>query len=823
MDAMIEIDTRRKLAAPRLLYTADGGHECDLATTPGGWVLGVVTVADVDSGFVRNMDQDTEWEHAKALLYPGKTYEEWSKAFMALRPRLELLESDGGAVRLLHSEKAEQFSGIAAVGGTDPAFIWTALDDGRWTVNLHTRRGTETLYSGSEIVQTPSLARDSDGALLCAWVRRDGSGDWVHVTDESGRTVAKVEGRFPSLAPAGGGFAVAYEVFRDGESHIAATAVGSPGAGAIRLSSGDPLNFRPRAIAADDGTVLVTWESSPAWGFDVRVDQVRRLWLRRADMESGAVSDGPGTGPGGLLPVGLRSFSRSGDHSSAINMTPSNPRVIATDSGLACAFRMFQPDMDPKVNVPWIVDGRFNRDRQLYHQREGWYLAMTHLDGGQWTEPVRVTEPVGFSHHVYGLDAYNGGVLAAGHCFDVEQVPSRSHRVEVVSVPLRERGLNGGTVAGLPRMHEGIHTLDAVELMPANPPTHAPPLSAAPEGYELVFGDLHDHTSHSSCSPVRDGDPIDNMRLQRDVLGYRVLCIADHQRISDADYLQRLDLLEREGTPGYVPLYAIEWNKQPWQHINFYTYDREVMKELRIILLRDLDIHLMFNDIYDRFPDMVMANRHFHDYGKLGGHGIVGDTHTHLYDPRVEWAMEALHSRGDMLATEEGMFGGPSDFPFPINFIEWKNARLGFIGGTDHHMRTLGACSTGFFTKEMTGKAIFEALRERRTYACAGGELGLWVTAGGVPMGQEGEASTPVEVSVSVSAPLPVETVSLWSDGGYIQHRKVNERQAVITFIDERREPGERYYIVRVQTQQTPEYPKGPILGYSSPIYVTAR
>ena len=617
--------------------------------------------------------------------------------------------------------------------------------------------------------------------------------------------------------------AVAYEVFRDGESHIAATAVGSPGAGAIRLSSGDPLNFRPRAIAADDGTVLVTWESSPAWGFDVRVDQVRRLWLRRADMESGAVFDGPGTGPGGLLPVGLRSFSRSGDHSAAINMTPSNPRVIATDSGLACAFRMFQPDMDPKVNVPWIVDGRFNRDRQLYHQREGWYLAMTHLDGGQWTEPVRVTEPVGFSHHVYGLDAYNGGVLAAGHCFDVEQVPSRSHRVEVVSVPLRERGLNGGTVAGLPRMHEGIHTLDAVELMPANPPTHAPPLPAAPEGYELVFGDLHDHTSHSSCSPVRDGDPIDNMRLQRDVLGYRVLCIADHQRISDADYLQRLDLLEREGTPGYVPLYAIEWNKQPWQHINFYTYDREVMKELRIILLRDLDIHLMFNDIYDRFPDMVMANRHFHDYGKLGGHGIVGDTHTHLYDPRVEWAMEALHSRGDMLATEEGMFGGPSDFPFPINFIEWKNARLGFIGGTDHHMRTLGACSTGFFTKEMTGKAIFEALRERRTYACAGGELGLWVTAGGVPMGQEGEASTPVEVSVSVSAPLPVETVSLWSDGGYIQHRKVNERQAVITFIDERREPGERYYIVRVQTQQTPEYPKGPILGYSSPIYVTAR
>ena len=285
MDAMIETDTRRKLAGPRLLYTAEGGHECDLATTPGGWVLGVVTVADVDSGFVRNMDADTEWEHAKALLYPGKTYEEWSKAFMALHPRLELLESDGGAVRLLHSEKAEQFSGIAAVGGADPAFIWTALGDGRWTVRLHTKRGTETLFSGSEIVQTPSLARDSDGVLLCAWVRRDGSGDWVQVTDESGRDGG--EGGGPLPQPGFGRRRLCRRV--RGPSGMASPTLWrqrpstSPGAsGEVTLSSGDPLNFRPRATAAGDGTVLVTWESSPAWGFDVRVDQVRRLWLRRA-------------------------------------------------------------------------------------------------------------------------------------------------------------------------------------------------------------------------------------------------------------------------------------------------------------------------------------------------------------------------------------------------------------------------------------------------------------------------------------------------------------------------------------------------------------
>ena len=75
------------LESPDPVYSAEGGHESDLASTPNGWVLGVVTMDDVDDRFVRNMDVDTEWEHAKALLYDDKTYEEWNQAFLTLRPR----------------------------------------------------------------------------------------------------------------------------------------------------------------------------------------------------------------------------------------------------------------------------------------------------------------------------------------------------------------------------------------------------------------------------------------------------------------------------------------------------------------------------------------------------------------------------------------------------------------------------------------------------------------------------------------------------------------------------------------------------------------
>ena len=490
-------------------------------------------------------------------------------------------------------------------------------------------------------------------------------------------------------------------------------------------------------------------------------------------------------------------------------MTPSNPRLLRMGEEILCTFRMYQPeDRTPR---PWIVDGRVNKEFELVSRREGWYMCATRWDGTSWSYPERITGTVGFSHHAYGFVECDGAAMVACHCFDPGQMPPRSHRIEVTSF--------SGT---LPRMHDKVvETSDEQPLRPANPAFSAPELPELPGGYRLVYGDLHNHTSHSSCYPALDGNPLDNMRLQRDILGYSVLCIADHQRISDADYRCRLDLLEQEVVPGHVPVYAIEWNKLPWQHINFYTYDKEVMKRLRPVLLSDLDIHLMFNEIVDQFPDKVMASRHFHSFASLPGHGPAGDYHTFLYDPRIEWAMEALSSRGDMLATEEGMFGGPSDFPFPLNFIEWRNAKLGFIGGTDHHMSGLGACSTGFWVRDLTGEGVFEALRNRRTFACASGQMAMWVHTDGVGMGEIGVAAAPVEISVSVSAPLPVEKVSLWRDGAWVQHRSADSSQADLTFVDDSPGRGEHYYIVRAQTSQSPDYPKGPIIGYASPLYLT--
>ena len=141
---------------------------------------------------------------------------------------------------------------------------------------------------------------------------REDEGDIVHITDESGGSEFVVPGRHPSLAAVPGGIAVCFERFQDGESHVYYSKLSQEGLNEpVRLSHRSPLNFLPRCVPDEDGSVLVLWESSPGWGYDIQVDQVREIELRRIDPVRGKVSNGPGTDESdGVIPIPLKSYER---------------------------------------------------------------------------------------------------------------------------------------------------------------------------------------------------------------------------------------------------------------------------------------------------------------------------------------------------------------------------------------------------------------------------------------------------------------------------------------------------------------------------------
>ena len=78
-----------------------------------------------------------------------------------------------------------------------------------------------------------------------------------------------------------------------------------------------------------------------------------------------------------------------------------------------------------------------------------------------------------------------------------------------------------------------------------------------------------------------------------------------------------------------------------------------------------------------------------------------------------------------------------------MNFIEWRDAKLGMVGASDHHMTVLGSSLTGFWVKEVTGEGIFEAMRNQRTLACANGKMSIWIESNGVGLGEVGRGSRP--------------------------------------------------------------------------------
>ena len=107
--------------------------------------------------------------------------------------------------------------------------------------------------------------------------------------------------------------------------------------------------------------MVVAWETSPAWGFDTRVEQFREIELQQLDPASGHVSAGPGTDDG-VLPIPPHAYhrikGRGAGRGMYLNMNPSNVHLLRAGDDLLCTFRMFAPllELQPPEEQPRARD-----------------------------------------------------------------------------------------------------------------------------------------------------------------------------------------------------------------------------------------------------------------------------------------------------------------------------------------------------------------------------------------------------------------------------------------------------------------------------------
>jgi hypothetical protein len=98
--------------------------------------------------------------------------------------------------------------------------------------------------------------------------------------------------------------------------------------------------------------------------------------------------------------------------------------------------------------------------------------------------------------------------------------------------------------------------------------------------------------------------------------------------------------------------------------------------------------------------------------------------------------------------------------------------RFGFVASTDDHLGYPGAYGEGVlgvWAKDLRAESLFEAIRERRTFAVSGDRILLEVTLNGKPMGAELPFATEREFDVRVEGQDPLEMVELIRNGRVIQ------------------------------------------------------
>jgi len=768
------------------------GYECVGAETAGRWLAAVKGMPDVDREFLKPFNRLKEAE-----FHEGKTEADWSRAFTGAKRQLTFVRPGSSEV----IAEAGQIETPAICGGERPVVVWSERQNDRWRMRVWTDGQVATVAESDGPMRAPAAAQTDDLILAAYEVARDGQAR-VEIRDGDGKVTFSEAGRRPKMTagPDGTVLLVAERV-EPGKSDLVAYLLDH---GQLRRSipvpPADALNFNASVVWHPQMRAFcLAWESCPCWGLDDRVGLHRDISIWLIDPDGSRLRPAPGT-CNGFLRIQPQAFLSQ----SAQNLTPIQPRVFLLGDSIAIAFRRF-------------------RFTGIYPY--GWDTFVTECRDGEWTPPERISADLGHPDVAYSVAQVGSDLIGFLPCCEYQpwqsfaemdagipgsrkDMRAQNHRVEIVRFDLDEALPPIET----PRPYQHLYVIPHSVHDAAPEP---PELPEQPEGRTLIWGDLHAHCAYSKCMGCNDGLPQEVLRYQRDILDCQVLCLTDHvEYMSSAEFTHVMDCIEREAGGSHIPLYGIEWARYPAHHTNFFAADREVFDCLRTLFFAHEHLTPLYAAIKKELqPGSVVAIRHMH--GENDDElGVSGSRVTETHDPELEWAMEGMQTRGNMMLDPPGSI--PS---FPNNFLT-AGCQVGIVAGSDHS-RGSGPnsfCLTGFWVKEPTAAGVFEAMRSRKTFGVASGKIAIYATLNGVPMGESVTVSAPVRIVAHVSSARGVRRVWLIRDGDVLEWQDVDATTATVGLLDEDATPGRHWYCVTAEASEA--YPKAAAVAHASPFFV---
>ncbi|MBM4091651.1 MAG: hypothetical protein FJ276_19820 [Planctomycetes bacterium] len=349
--------------------------------------------------------------------------------------------------------------------------------------------------------------------------------------------------------------------------------------------------------------------------------------------------------------------------------------------------------------------------------------------------------------------------------------------------------------------------------------------------YQVFWGDVHGHTSHSDGKGSLD----DYFTYARDVSNLDFAIVTDHDfgngnptwHMPKDTWALTQDKADEYTVDGkFIAIAGYEWTSQAkyWTDVgpnepserlfpgppNFYNH-KNVYFPARV------DYILSAKDPAYFTPDLLAEA-----VRKRGG--LIHNNHPDAgpegrdqwsYSPNAHPVIANTEIRPDTLQYEGKTYQLDCE-RVVREFLGW-GGKTGFVLGTDTH-EGQPAARTAVLAGRLTRQAIFDALRNRRNYAVTNARIVLDFQINGHCMGEEIVTADKPEIAVSVTGTAPIAELAIIRDGSVLHCLTPQTPQVKFTCRDDSFQQSSYYYLRVIQDDSDEHGNRS--YAWSSPIWV---